>query len=129
MRFPTISPALPGIPIDVRMNMPINEQLAYCASEYLGHGALLASHIDVAQDFVEIFPGEDGSSMSLYVASLHFRHGISDLSWPTMPQLLRTMPSNRTRLPYLKAWQLLLGGMSGDTKVVEVEDMLKLFTP
>ena len=72
MRFPTMSPVLPGIAIDVRMNTPINEQIAYTASEYLGHGALLASHIDAERFFSEPLLNRIGEQNIFFFPHLSF---------------------------------------------------------
>ena len=35
------------------------------------------------------------------------------------------MPRDKNRVSYLKAWQVLMGGLTQDSKVVEAEDVSK----
>jgi hypothetical protein len=73
----------------------------------------------VCQDFCEVL--EDGSE--LYLIQLDCIVDRPDMI--TVPELLRRLPANRQRLPYLKAWQILMGGLEQSSKVISVEDALR----
>lgn len=124
MRFPSESQDLPGLRIKVDPRMPITEQLLAKAAEYIGIEKV-KRHVDIVQEHCETFAIEGGKEITLFVGTMHFRHRVAQHSWATMPDLLKAMPKNRTRLPYLKAWQVLTGALTANVKAVDLEEALK----
>jgi hypothetical protein len=123
MRFPTEGGELPGLHIDVDSSQPINEQLIKRVVAYLALPRL-SGHVEINQDFSDVLDNQ-GVPTTLFLATIHARHASGKLEWPTMPTLLRGMPSDRRRLPYLKAWQVLTGALSANTKAIDLEEALK----
>lgn len=127
MRFPSESSELPGLVVKVIPRAPITEQLIEKASGFLGSKDL-SRHVAVNQDFSDtIRIGEE--DITLYVGTIEAQHQTAQLTWNTMPTLLRAMPKDRRRLPYLKAWQVLTGALSENVKAVDLEDALKHIVP
>lgn len=75
--------------------------------------------IDVCQEYQAVLP--DGTPV--YLAQI--RKTIDHQSFRSIPELLRNFPADRTRVAYIKAWQVLMGGLEETTKAVSVEDVLK----
>ena len=46
-------------------------------------------------------------------------------TWETLPSLIRSMPKDRNRLAYLKAWQVLTGALDESTKALDVNEVIK----
>ncbi|MFK7872914.1 MAG: hypothetical protein AB8C84_07035 [Oligoflexales bacterium] len=44
--------------------------------------------------------------------------------WVTMPNLIRSLPKDRSRLPWLKAWQVYAGGYDQECRAVEADETM-----
>jgi hypothetical protein len=130
MRVP-VSPGAraPGWEIAVRPLVPIGEQLVAAAAEALGTD-VTGLALDVVQEFADETRLADGTLATVYLATLapavaERRH--APRTWSSIPELLRGLPKDRGRLPYLRAWQILTGGLQLNTKAVDVSELGKYF--
>jgi len=48
--------------------------------------------------------------------------------WPSFPQILRSLPKTRARIPYLRMFQILMGQAAEKTEAVDVEQLKKILT-
>lgn len=114
----------PGLKFAVAPLTPINIQLAAAASSFFAREVGL--YLNIEQNYADAVSAADGA-VTLYLARLAPEAGIvaSD-SWLSIPALLRQL-SGRARIPYLRAWQVLAGGLTLATKAVDAADALKYF--
>jgi len=117
--FPSQSVAYPGLHLENKALVPIYDQIMthiekHCLLNDLGKS------FDLHPDFAEPLQcGEDLATLDL--------GSIKDLNEPlprylqTLPVLIRGMPKDRSRLPYLKAWQTLTGAPQQDIRAIEVK--------
>src|SRR5688572_22961986 len=106
-RFPSHAGERPGLWLRVTPRTPINEQLQAAAEAALGINGL-GRHLQIDQSFAQPMTFKDAQPATLYLARLDGEL-LADrgASWPTMPELFARMPRDRSRLPYLLAWQVL----------------------
>lgn len=124
MHFPqsaTSFAGLPGLTFDVSPGMPINIQLMEQLWAHLGEKI---KGVDIIQAFVDEVRLPDGRAATVYLATVNGRRTLTSGA-PTMPEILRQMPKDRNRLAYLKAWQVLTGSLTLNTKAVELEEIKK----
>ena len=130
MRFPsgpgTNEARTSGLRIDVQPLLPINEQLVAAASTALATPLALA--LDVVQEFADEMQLPDGQAATVYLATVNETRAPdvqAQSGWASMPDILRGMDKDRRRLPYLRAWQILTGGLTLNTKALEASEVLK----
>jgi hypothetical protein len=125
LHFPSTADApLPGLHLEVKPLLPIQAQLTAAATAAVGRDVALDLHLwDELADEMTL---PNGTKTTMYVASLKGEAADAD-RWPVMPAILRAMDKNRGRLPYLRAWQVLQGGLKLNTKAVEASELLKHF--
>ncbi|MBM4250725.1 MAG: hypothetical protein FJ146_02010 [Deltaproteobacteria bacterium] len=127
LRCPVTHSCPPGLVVDVQPIIPINVQLIELAETFLG--ASVARYLDIEQAFADpvVAMKTDDPEFTLYLARLSRDSGIvAPAGWPTMPQILRSL-SGRMRVPYLRAWQILAGGLQLNTKAVDAAEVAKYF--
>ena len=106
--FPSDNKALPGIHFKMGPQYSLTEQLI----EQLGtrfNAKISERELLVDPTFQAIFEVKN-TSFTLYVGRCEAKapeFGLVEL----LPSLLRGMPANKTRAVYLRAWQVLSGGM------------------
>lgn len=110
----------PGINLEISGTTPMNQLIAERIMDQFGGSA----DFNIYQEFQEVFADEDGIETTLFLGELT-TEGRVDSEWPTMPEILRSMPKNKSRVAYLKAWQVLTGGLQLNTKAVEVSEVKK----
>jgi len=123
LRFPITTPDTdtPGLDLVVAPLVPINELLMKAAAAVLGEG--VGRHLEINQEYADEIAVTGGPNVTLYLARLAPAAGfVATAEWPTMPELLRAL-QGRKRLPYLRAWQVLAGGLTLDTKAVETDKL------
>jgi hypothetical protein len=127
LRCPNGEAFPPGLALDVAPLLPINPQLVELAAKFLNLSA--SAHLHIEQQFadpVELVSGAEPDH-TLYLASLSPAAGvIASRAWPTLPDILRSL-NGRTRIPYLRAWQVLAGGLQLNTKAVDAAEVAKYF--
>ncbi len=127
LRFPNDPLLWPGLTLTVNVMLGINSQLKDRATKDLGEAG---NHIEIWQEYSSPLLGSSGVAEStLYVSRLADDKSQNSLIetklWPTLPELIRTLPKDRNRLAYLKAWQVLSGGLQESTKALDVEEVVK----
>lgn len=126
LRFPSSPGAVsPGIHFPVRALMPIQAQLTAAASDTVGRDVAL--HFRLCDEFADEIRMADGREATLYVANLEEPRVVAPNDWPVMPAILRSFPRDKSRIPYLRAWQILQGGLQLNTLAVDAEEVKKHF--
>ncbi|MCB9228378.1 MAG: hypothetical protein H6618_02085 [Deltaproteobacteria bacterium] len=114
-RFPSVHSRYPGLHFQPDHRRPLCDQFIRVVSDELGE-PVSGMQIEIFQDFCEMLPGHDSC---VYAGRfLQPRHLIRP-HWLPLPLLLKQMPSDRSRLPFLKAWQLLSGVHKEDLRAIE----------
>ncbi len=121
LRFPIQSGELPGLAIHVPGMSPINDLLLAKAREVLPAEHL--HRVRVVQDFVESVFLNDGTEVSLFLASVEFHDWEPPETWPTLPLMIRSMAKNKNRVPYMKALQYLASSKD-DLTAIPSEELL-----
>lgn len=126
LRFPSNdSTEIPGLNFAVQAGEPINDQLIHVAEKTLN--ARLQGRLDISQEFADPVTRSDGQQATLYVATVAEGAKKSDASWPSLPDILRALPKDKGRVPYLRAWQILTGGLKLETKAVDMAEVERHF--
>ncbi len=82
--------------------------------------SLRVGSLSLRDGFLEEITSEQG----LVIAELDYvTHDVSEDDWLTIPDFLRNLPKNRQRLPYLKAWQFIMGSHTGEIEALSVNDL------
>jgi hypothetical protein len=115
----------PGLRFAVVPLIPINIQLAGAAAAFFG--TEVGRHLNIEQDYADAISRHDGDT-TLYLSRLDPAAGIvASAEWLSIPALLRQL-TGRARIPYLRAWQVLAGGLTLATKAVDAAAALKHLT-
>lgn len=127
LRFPNDEIPWPGLGVNVKPLVGINEQLLDRAKEVFGPA--LASQLSIWQDYSDMIRVKDEDLATLYVAILRPSpdqlESLPWQTWRTLPDLIRSLPKDRTRLAYLKAWQVLTGALEETTKALDVDEVAR----
>ena len=127
LRFPNDASQWPGLSLNVQPLLGINEQLIRRAQEEIG--AALTAKLNIWQEYSDVMRVDNHDRATLYVAIV--RPEAQDLegktwnNWRTLPDLIRSLPKDRTRLAYLKAWQVLTGALEESTKALDVDEVAR----
>jgi|GEM_PF-1141690 len=121
----------PGLIFEPKPLQPIVEQIT----------TQLQSRSDVREDslrfhiranYTDELTLSDGVTATLYIAtatasqkSLSGIEGGDGSSWRSIPDVLRSMPQNRSRLVYLRAWQVLLGALEDGVKAIDFDEAMR----
>jgi hypothetical protein len=132
LRAPDALASPPGRLFTPRPLIPIDEQLAALALEIAGPAA--RSTLTIEQEYTDLIPiradlpaGHPEAAATLYLATCELPAIPAGAVWPSFPELLRAMPKDRARLPYLRAFQVLSGGLHLNTKAIEASELAKYF--
>jgi len=128
IRFPNDDSELPGILVKLDEGLSVNELLIAGAQKILGD-TIDGKSLDIHQEFSSPLELKDGEAATLYLATIEAKYDMGSKEWKTMPELIREMPKDRGRLAYLRAWQVLGGGLNEDVKAFDVEDLAKSLRP
>ncbi len=122
LRFPVQSQFAPGLLLQVKPGLPINDQLMDQAEAFLGE-VTLRSAIDIYQQFSKSIELANGEKATLYVGVLKKLENFDASSWAPMAPILRGLSSRHNRLNYMLALQVFAGGFEQpDTLVFEGEE-------
>lgn len=86
---------------------------------------------DLKHNYSDSYPTKDGNLATMYLVMVRENHDPGHLSgrWQAIPELLRRMNADRGRLPVLRVWQVILGGLeggeAGTVKAVDLDVALK----
>lgn len=126
LRFPNDQNGWPGLTVKVDPMLGINGQLLERVKAE--PGLMHTPPVSIWQEYsarLEPSPGRDIST--LYVAVV--RPGSMALQsmpwtqWQTLPEIIRSLPKDRNRLAYLKAWQVLSGALTETTKALDIDEV------
>lgn len=107
-----------GIDLAVKARVPINDQIAEVVSAIIGP-SYLAKHLEIDQGFCDAITGE-GEALGFYLARYEpHPEGFNWAMTKTIPQILASLEKNRLRLPYIRAFQRLMGADQGIIRAVE----------
>ena len=125
LRFPNDETQWPGLSLKVNILLNINSQLMERSRQEFNDPTL---RIDIWQDYsAQIFDSTGAAVTTLYVAkyspSDEVQAKLPFQKWETLPALIRSLPKDRNRLAYLKAWQVLSGGLEENTKALDVDEV------
>ena len=123
LRFYSEGGALPGVSLTVQQRVPIHEQIVSQVKSIFGH--VTAQHIDIDQRFVELIKASPEREVSLYIGRIKGIDPNTVNKWSTMPELLRSMGRDRSRIAYTKAWQVYCGVLSENVSVIETDNLEK----
>ena len=121
--FPNDEDPFPGINMSISHGLTWHDTMRDVGSEFLGKPELNSKILPIMVMEPEIEKGNDGSTLVL--ARIHKEEFLAPDLWPTLPALLHGMPKNKTRVPYLKAFQVLAGGLSQETQAVEMDEAFR----
>lgn len=127
LRFPNDASPWPGLSLKVQPLLGINEQLIRRSQAELGPD--LTAKLNIWQDYSDMIREGNEDRATLYVAIV--RPDSQELEnkpwkdWRTLPDLIRSLPKDRTRLAYLKAWQVLTGALEESTKALDVDEVAR----
>ena len=112
----------PGLLFSCNRQLPINPQLIDYAESFLNIKGL-GLKIYIWQTYSDTFSFDHGSTATVYMAKLDAPTQSAPLGdeMKTMPQWLRLFPRDRSRLLYVRALQVFSGGLTQETKVVEID--------
>ena len=127
MRFPDEGKTHGGLLLNVDINLPIDPQLLDRAKAHVDTD-FDARHVTIYQEFDEVIDLPDTGSATVYLGQVASEGLTAGNDWASFPELIRRLPKDRSRLPYLKAWQVLTGGLKLDTRAIENADLGKLFS-
>lgn len=114
----------PGLHFTPKALLSIDQQLVAEASRVLGRD--LSTRIDVVQEFADDVVLEGGVRATLYLGTVGKDLGLqADPAWEALPTMMRAMPKDRSRLPYLRAWQVLTGALTLNTKALDLDEVKK----
>jgi hypothetical protein len=123
--FPTTSQELPGIVFRPESLQPMNLQIIAKANEVLGT-EFTGREIDICQEYSDrVFLAGD-TEICLYLAIIRNQPSLVSSDWLNFPDHLRKMPKGRNRLAYLRAWQVMTGSLTLNTKAIETDDLHNL---
>jgi len=125
-RFPNDRGDWPGLGLQVDMLNSINEQLQRRAQEFFGPWG---SRCHIWQEYSALLDRDGSAPATLYVAKITPKDNELDertwAQWLTLPELVQTLPKDRNRLSYLKAWQILSGALEENTKALDVDEVAR----
>lgn len=121
----------PGVIFEPKPLLPIVEQIT---SLLRTHDEFQADSLQfqVRSNYSDELTLNDGTAATLYIAtaaapekSLTGMNGGPESLWRPIPEILRAMPQNRSRLVYLRAWQVLLGALEEGVKAVDLDEAMR----
>lgn len=122
MRFPHSGGPYYGIHKLIDASQTLANQAALVAEEYLSQGGLKLTPLTAIDPVLKI----DGVVSSiLYILKPKDDHIKVDETWPTMAEILRSLPQGATRLAYMKALQFLAGAADAEVSVLEVDEEVR----
>ena len=107
---------LPGLFFSAKGRVPIIDQILDFTTRTLGFSCT-AQNTDIIHNYKDELLVEN-KPCTLYLASIRNVFESLPISHKPMPQLIRPIVG-KNRLIYLRAWQVFMGGLTQETKVLE----------
>jgi hypothetical protein len=122
MRFPDEGETHAGVRLQPSKSIPIDPQLLAACKKYLVDGFDNRA-VSIYQEFDEVVTIPGLGETTVYLGVVDEEAMTAPDEWAVFPDIIRRLPKDRTRLPYLKAWQVLTGGLKLDTRAIENADL------
>ena len=131
LRVPVFDAVLPGKLTKVCSRAFIGEHLAEVSEELSGRPVTgtswflepnFAPTFTLDEKITELLSLPLGTEVSLYVATWHRKIALDQSCWRTLPEAMRALPSCSHRRYYIQAWQVLMGGLKQDSRVLSYEE-------
>ena len=126
LSFPTQNTVIPGILLPVKPLTPINDQIISFVFNHWDQAT--GKNLHLWQNFSSSISLGEKKEATLYVgrvdetfSATRDKQG-SSFSWSTLPQILKALPKDKSRLPYIKAFQVLTGALTLTTRAVDLTD-------
>ncbi len=122
MRFPSNKGPYPGLFHLIDNALPLSSQAVLLAQTELK---------TAEQAFTPLAPidpvlkREGSPSSILFLLKPEGQILEVDLGWPTIADILRSLPQGQTRVAYMKALQYLAGAAEAEVSVLEVDDEVR----
>ncbi len=115
---------LAGIHIRNKRLHLINDQIMDRMKAVLGELGL-EGKVSIIQEFADALFFESGESGTLYLGQFEGDVHTPDDNWIKIPDLLKSMPTDKNQVAYMRAFQVFAGGYSNDTKAVDLSDAIR----
>ena len=112
-----------GLHVNIKPLLPVAPQILEAASQALGFDVSLT--MDLCQEFADEIPLSHETKTTVFVGLVTHPEFKAPTQWLCLPDMLRSMPKDRRRLPYLRALQILTGALSLNTKAVDLVEVAK----
>ena len=124
LHLPVEKGELPGITLDVKASMGINEQLLQLIEERFGV-APAHKYFSIEQDLTLTMSLNDGDAVTAYLA-LHNGEGVTNAGeYPVFMDVLRHYPANKNRKTLFKAFQYFASGLSENLAAIASDDLME----
>lgn len=117
-------PGLPGIVARIDYAAPLNKQIRRAAAAAIGLESR-SEDLVVHGPLTPVIELDDGRQAALVLVQLTPEQLEAPSSWPTFPVVLRALPKNKSRLPYMKALQILSGALEQGVNAIEIDDQVR----
>lgn len=71
-------------------------------------------------------PTTDLESIATFLKIVRIKTRVGQGSWSSLPELIRSLPKERIRIPYLRAFQILMGVHLERTEALTVDELRQL---
>ena len=112
-----------GLHVSIKPLLPVAAQILEAASHALGFD--VSRTLDLCQEFADEIPLSHEMKATVFVGLVTHPEFKAPAQWLCLPDILRSMPRDRRRLPYLRALQILTGALSLNTKAVDLDEVAK----
>lgn len=125
-RFPVeVDSPFPGIPIVMVEGYSEAMQVEQAVRQIFGD-AVGTRKILLRIKFEDCLQISNREPQTLFLAELTTSQDLETVAqWPTLPEILRQMPKDKNRVPYMKVMQVLAGDLEQGVSALELDDKLK----
>ncbi|MFW7377956.1 MAG: hypothetical protein ACOH5I_04020 [Oligoflexus sp.] len=114
----------PGIHVKVDSSRPLMPQVRQAWAEFMGKPEF-AGKLQALGTIEPLLKLTDHETSCLFVLAMQASDFRAPESWPTLPELLRSLPAGRNRVAYNKAFQILAGALSDEFHAIEVDETIQ----
>jgi len=119
--FASQNVSFPGLHFENKALVPIYDQILAYIEQYC---VLSDLKFDLDASFAETVKMGNSDEATLYFGLVNKFEGLLPRYLHTLPSLIRGMNKDRSRLPYLKAWQSMTGSREQNIRAVETNSIL-----
>lgn len=122
LRFPHSQGPYYGIFQVIDSSKTLSDQAIELARNFLGQGE---PELRAITPVDPVLKSEGQVSSVLFLLKPMTTDLVADEKWPTMAEILRSLPPGKTRLSYMKALQVFAGASEAEVSVLEVDDEVR----